>query len=347
MKSKIKVRKYKESDCAALAGLFYETVRSVNAKDYSKEQLCAWAPEETDLSRWGERLRGSFTAVAEYGGITAGFGNINENGYLDMLFVHKDHQSMGIASAICDVIEKYPSANNIYAYASITAKPFFEARGYRTVRENIVEKGGIHLTNYLMEKIICEPHTVFAETQNEGFKQSAGLDGKDNRLVDRIRRFTAADTEYVAEIWLEANKKAHGFISSVYWEDNFKAVKELIPQAEVYVYEHRPNGGDAAEDEPESGRARLKACGIRGFIGLNGNYIEGIFVFGRHRSKGIGKTLLDFAKGKKKTLFLKVYKKNLRAIDFYKREGFIVCGSGTDDKTREEEFYMEWAKEKA
>ena len=90
-----------------------------------------------------------------------------------------------------------------------------------------------------------------------------------------IRALQKADINSVAEIWLDTNRKAHAFIPASYWERNFASVKEMLPQAEVYVYE---------TDQ-----------GIQGFLGLNGEYIEGIFVSEGAQSRGIGKCLLDCA----------------------------------------------------
>lgn len=119
-----------------------------------------------------------------------------------------------------------------------------------------------------------------------------------------IRRMEPADTERVSEIWLEANREAHGFIPASYWEENFQMVKEMLPLAEVYVWE-------------DTG-------GIQGFVGLNGDYIEGIFVSGSRRSAGIGRQLVDHCKEIRSSLRLKVYEKNRRAAAFYLREGFLV-----------------------
>ena len=137
-----------------------------------------------------------------------------------------------------------------------------------------------------------------------------------------IRELQKADIEKVAAIWLDANIKAHDFIPASYWESNFKIVKEALPQAEVYVYERDKE--------------------IQGFIGLNEEYIEGIFVSDAMRSQGIGKMLLNYAKGKRNKLRLKVYQKNTRAISFYQREKFELQHSGLDEATGEKDYGMAW-----
>ena len=84
---------------------------------------------------------------------------------------------------------------------------------------------------------------------------------------------------------------------------------------------------------------------IWGFIGLNGEYIEGIFVSGEMQSRGIGKRLLDFVKTKKTELRLNVYQKNMRAIRFYQREGFRILSAGVDEAAGEKDYEMTWRQE--
>lgn len=137
-----------------------------------------------------------------------------------------------------------------------------------------------------------------------------------------IRKLQRSDIDRIAEIWLDTNLKAHDFISEQYWRSNFDMVKEMFPQAEVYVY--------------ESGEK------VQGFIGLDGEYIEGIFVSDEMQSQGIGKALLDYAKSRKSELRLNVYRKNTRAIRFYRREGFSVRSEGLDEAVGEKDFLMVW-----
>lgn len=146
----MEIRKYKKSDCKDMAELFYNTVHSVNSADYSKDQLDAWATGSVDLEKWNKEYNESYTLVAVEGDVITGFGNIYSSGYLDMLYVHKDYQHRGIASEICSLLEDYYNVDKITVHASITAKPFFEKRGYGVLHEQTVIRNGINIVNYVM-----------------------------------------------------------------------------------------------------------------------------------------------------------------------------------------------------
>ena len=77
---------------------------------------------------------------------------MDENGYLDRLYVHRDYQRKGVASSLLRELSQKVKTDEITTYASITARPFFEKMGYRVVRENIVERKGVSLINYFMVK---------------------------------------------------------------------------------------------------------------------------------------------------------------------------------------------------
>ena len=137
-----------------------------------------------------------------------------------------------------------------------------------------------------------------------------------------IRNLQKVDINRVADIWLKTNLKVHFFISEQYWTSNYELVKEMLPQAEVYVYE---------DDKI-----------IQGFVGVRNEYIEGIFVFDEMQSHGIGKILLDYIKDKKVRLQLNVYHKNVSAMSFYQREGFTIQCEMMDEFTGEKEYVMNW-----
>lgn len=137
-----------------------------------------------------------------------------------------------------------------------------------------------------------------------------------------IREFRDMDTEAVMSIWLNSNIEAHPFVKQSYWESNYQTVQEQLLQAEVYVCEK--NGE------------------VQGFIGLMDRYIAGVFVDGKQRGRGVGKKLLDYAKGLYDTLSLSVYAKNERAKVFYLREGFVVSAEGIEVENSELEYTMTW-----
>lgn len=146
------IRQYAPKDCEDLVKLFYHTVHTINAKDYSQEQLNVWATDKIDLEVWNKSLSEHYTVVAVENNIIVGFGDIDKSGYLDRLFVHRDYQRRGIATAICNELECAIKVDKIITHASITAKPFFEQRGFNVVKEQQVLRKGIALTNYVMEK---------------------------------------------------------------------------------------------------------------------------------------------------------------------------------------------------
>lgn len=152
MEPGIRIRNYESKDCEAMAKLFYDTVHTVNARDYTQAQLDAWATGRVDVKGWDASFRNHKTLVAEKNGQILGFGDMTEDGYLDRLYVHRDWQGKGIATAICDALEASVKGS-VTTHASITARPFFAHRGYEVRREQQVERQGILLTNFVMEKL--------------------------------------------------------------------------------------------------------------------------------------------------------------------------------------------------
>ena len=142
-----------------------------------------------------------------------------------------------------------------------------------------------------------------------------------------IRKFEARDLAAVMQIWLHGNLDAHAFIPVSFWTGHFEMVRDMLPQAELYVHEDK----DTQQ--------------IDGFIGLTENHIEGIFVAESARSKGIGKALLEYAKSRKPCLTLSVYQKNERALAFYRREQFAIHSEGIDGDTNEAEIQMLWTRQ--
>jgi putative acetyltransferase len=151
----LSIRAYAPSDLSAMIEIFRASVRVVARRDYSERQVMAWAPEEIDCAAWAKRYRHRQGWVAEVDGVLAGFSDLEPNGHLGMMYVHPDHQRCGVASALLGQIEEAARAqglDRLYTEASITARPFFERRGFRLIAQQTVMVRGEELVNYRMEK---------------------------------------------------------------------------------------------------------------------------------------------------------------------------------------------------
>lgn len=137
-----------------------------------------------------------------------------------------------------------------------------------------------------------------------------------------IRKYEEKDLDIIIKIWQEENINAHNFISKKYWENNYEYVKSILPKAEILVYTINEN--------------------IVGFIGLNDNYIEGIFIKKDFQGKGIGAELLKYLMKEKEELSLRVYEKNSKAIKFYTNNSFKIKTKELDKNTGEYEYLMKW-----
>ena len=146
------IRPYRSDDCATLAQIYYDTIHTVNAADYTEAQLDAWASGNVGLQVWDEYFLARHSFVAELTGIIVGFADMDDTGYLGRLYVHKDYQGMGIGKALCDTVEKAVAVSKYTLHSSITAKPFYEKQGYRTVEMRQMPRKDQFITIYVMEK---------------------------------------------------------------------------------------------------------------------------------------------------------------------------------------------------
>lgn len=150
------IRKYREGDAPEMAKIFYETVHSINARDYTEEQLNAWADGNIDLDEWHERFSASLTIVAESVRDLIGFANLKGD-TLDMLYMSRYYQRLGIGGELVVQLElaaRRRGIRRLVTYSSITARPFFLHIGWSVVRPNTVIRNGVALSNYLMERLL-------------------------------------------------------------------------------------------------------------------------------------------------------------------------------------------------
>lgn len=151
----IKIRLFEAQDVEQIARLFHETIREVNIRDYSDNQVRAWAPDDIHFRNWLEVCSDRFTFVADDEGVIAGFGELEPNGHIDCFYCHKTYQRCGVGKQIYQAIEAQAielSMSRLFTEASITAKPFFQRMGFSVIKAQEVTRRSETFINYAMEK---------------------------------------------------------------------------------------------------------------------------------------------------------------------------------------------------
>lgn len=149
------VRPWRPQDLAATIDTFRRAVHELAAADYTPEELAAWAPPEADIDAWRNRMAQGQGWVFEIDGRLGGFITSDAPGHIDLLYVHPDYKRMGIASALFELLAADAGARGIGTLrteASRTAKPFFEQAGFSMLRAERVERGGVALERFVMER---------------------------------------------------------------------------------------------------------------------------------------------------------------------------------------------------
>lgn len=153
----LRLRRYTAADADATLDVFRRAVRTTAARDYSPEQVAAWAPDEPDAGTWGARRSARATVVAEDDGRVVGFTDVDATGYLDMMYVDPDAARRGVATALLAwAVEEATRAGaaSLRTHASITARPFFEAHGFRVDEVRHPVRNGVVFENFAMSRPI-------------------------------------------------------------------------------------------------------------------------------------------------------------------------------------------------
>lgn len=152
------LRILKESDTTEMKELFCSTVLNINIKDYTKEEVEDWASCGENADRWKELIsKNRFIGAFDRDNRLVGFSSMNKDGYLHSMFVHKDCQGRGVATSLLSEVEKIAAdfgVTEITSEVSITAKPFFEKRGYNVIKEQRHKAKKLELTNFVMKKVL-------------------------------------------------------------------------------------------------------------------------------------------------------------------------------------------------
>jgi len=145
------------SDLPEMQKLYAETIQAVCINDYSQQQIDVWKATAENTERWTNVVNEQLAVVAEKNHKLIGFGTLRDGNYIDFFYIHKDFQGQGIADKILSQLETHAlkSGNfNLTSDVSITAKPFFEKKGFLVVKEQKNLRKGVELVNYKMSKTL-------------------------------------------------------------------------------------------------------------------------------------------------------------------------------------------------
>ena len=151
------LRPYLAADTPMLVAIFVAAIEELTGDDYSEAQQEAWAAAAEDEDQFGQRLAGQLTLIATMQNSPVGFASLRGADHIDMLYVHPNVAGQGVASMLCDALEKLAGARgakSLTADASDTAAEFFAKRGYVAKQRNTVTVNGEWLANTTMQKTL-------------------------------------------------------------------------------------------------------------------------------------------------------------------------------------------------
>lgn len=145
------------SDLSEILAIFEDTIRTVCSKDYSDNQIEAWAKSVEDKEKWKDRISNQYFILATLNEETIGFASLDSHACLDLLYVHKDYQSQGVATLLLNKVEAKArdfGYASIHTYGSITSLPFFENNNFKALHPNSVIVNGVELKNFKLVKAL-------------------------------------------------------------------------------------------------------------------------------------------------------------------------------------------------
>lgn len=277
---KVQVRCYQDGDAKHIASIFYNTVHTVNAKDYTKEQLNAWAPYYDNYAAWQEKCAKLNPFVATIDGAIVGFAEFEPNGHIDCFYVHHEFQGAGVGAALMREIEieaREKLLPRIYAEVSITAKPFFVRKGFQVIKQQTVQIRDIELTNFLMEKCFVTCEVLLSDhipSISEAFNKIGW--NKPRSLFEGYLKEQEAGERLV---WVAHIQDEFAGYVTLKWQSQYSSFKaQSIPEImDLNVLPHFRKMGigslllDTAEKEAAT-RSKVVGIGVGLYAGEDGGY---------------------------------------------------------------------------
>ena len=152
------LRPFLATDTPILVAIFVAAIEELTGEDYTEAQQEAWASAADDEEQFGKRLASELTLIATLQNSPVGFASLKGADHIDMLYVHPSAAGQGVASMLCEALEKLAGgrgAKSLNVDASDNAEGFFQKRGYVGLQRNTVTLNGEWLANTTMQKTLA------------------------------------------------------------------------------------------------------------------------------------------------------------------------------------------------
>lgn len=153
----ITIRNYRQADAPELWQIFYHTIHTINRRDYSEQQVRAWASDEIDPAHWQQRMDSINPYIAEIEQQIVGYTDLQNDGLIDHFFCHHAYQAQGVGRALMQHVfaqAKLRDIHKLHSHVSLTAKPFYQRLGFEQLKQQQMECRGQTLQNFLMGKTL-------------------------------------------------------------------------------------------------------------------------------------------------------------------------------------------------
>lgn len=152
------IRRFRAGEEVALFKVFHSAIHLIASRDYSQEQVYAWAPNDVSESLWAEKMQSISPFVAEIDGQAVGYADLQPSGYIDHFFVSGNYPRRGIGASLMGAIHQEASRLGVVELTSdvsLTAQPFFERFGFHIVEQRLPELRGVVIPNARMHKVLA------------------------------------------------------------------------------------------------------------------------------------------------------------------------------------------------
>jgi putative acetyltransferase len=153
----MQIRRFLEGDAPALYQVYFSAVHGIASRDYTPEQVHAWAPVACDVEPWAARMRAIQPFVVERQGRILGYADIEPSGFINHFFVSGQHPRQGVGRLLMERIHQQAyllGLAELTAHVSATAEPFFAHFGFQVLARHKPVRRGVELHNASMRKLL-------------------------------------------------------------------------------------------------------------------------------------------------------------------------------------------------